>query len=1036
MKQLDEMFHLYNTLESFNTHKDLGVINPNSICFIVETSQIYTQGTFFGVSIKVFDELAKFVSDINDRLNNVEGVNDGDPDGTIGSLREVLKFLEGYSEDTNLKTIIDTLRTVLEIKITEGLNGKIDKDEKGYPGGVVPLNESGLISEQYLPSYVDDVLEFDDYDSLPSEGERGKIYVTLDNNLTYRWTGSTYVEVSKSLDIPVVRGTGIDSIAVNKDTNVASGNYSCAAGNATTASGTNSHAEGYNTTASGDMSHSEGRGTQAKGLASHVEGIQTVANNESEHAEGRYNVSNSDTISSIGNGEVGHRHNVFEAKKSGDILIADTHAEGEYYDKPMLNLQDELVDLNNKFIKEIDANGHEYVDLGLPSGTLWATCNVGASKPGDYGLFFSWGDNVGYTLEEGKQRTWNWVNYKYTANPEEKPSNKTVKISKYYKFLWSDEVEDGLPVRMYDIEDDIAHKVMGGDWELATIEQWTELRDNTKHTYISTTTKYGSRGLELTSLINGKVIFIPFSGKFESSYTSQNNNSNYWTKDYKWADTGHCVYLDSTHFSPSNIVVKCFGETSRAVINKQEKYLTKKEGFDLISENIYTINDIPGFIGHSTVFPTLMFPRIFPENCTINYRGVNGDILVMENGKIIETNMDLVITSTKSTSPYLKELTDVADGSPTLRVYTKSNNSSSYLSTTLALSTNKYKDLIIAGFSNITYFNGTNAFYEDTTLEFIDLKFFKGNVTNYTNAFRECITLKKIVLPDNIKSANTYGVFYGCVGLVEVENFPDELYGANNNLFAGCKHLEKINGKSEVKVTVTMTSDNPQHQWLLYNTSMKEADITFVLDFEKEPSINGHFGEAVGWSLTKRLKLTVTKTERTIKPNSTIYTWAPANYCIGLEDALFDFKDVEEGFTFQVPQLISSCTQCKKLTVYGAKIFSFKNTTVSAAFDPIGLVPPGNYKPNLKYMYLDFIGKCGSNNSTLRLDGARHWGEGGEHNRLSLVRTLVYNTEDLASQGLTQRIQLAKEVIDRLTDEEKAIIASKGYTLLEYVYNN
>ena len=46
--------------------------------------------------------------------------------------------------------------------------------------------------------------------------------------------------------------------------------------------------------------------------------------------------------------------------------------------------------------KEINNNGYGYVDLGLPSGTLWATCNVGASKPSDYGLYFQWGDIVGY----------------------------------------------------------------------------------------------------------------------------------------------------------------------------------------------------------------------------------------------------------------------------------------------------------------------------------------------------------------------------------------------------------------------------------------------------------------------------------------------------------------------------------------------------------------------------------------------------------------------------------------------------------------
>ena len=55
-------------------------------------------------------------------------------------------------------------------------------------------------------------------------------------------------------------------------------------------------------------------------------------------------------------------------------------------------------------------NGHEYVDLGLPSGTLWATCNVGATTPEDYGNYFAWG-------ETATKAVYNWSTYKYCNNP-------------------------------------------------------------------------------------------------------------------------------------------------------------------------------------------------------------------------------------------------------------------------------------------------------------------------------------------------------------------------------------------------------------------------------------------------------------------------------------------------------------------------------------------------------------------------------------------------------------------------------------------
>ena len=60
--------------------------------------------------------------------------------------------------------------------------------------------------------------------------------------------------------------------------------------------------------------------------------------------------------------------------------------------------------------KNINSNGFDYVDLGLPSGTLWATQNVGASKPSDYGLYFQWGDSKGYTKKQlGKDKMFTWA---------------------------------------------------------------------------------------------------------------------------------------------------------------------------------------------------------------------------------------------------------------------------------------------------------------------------------------------------------------------------------------------------------------------------------------------------------------------------------------------------------------------------------------------------------------------------------------------------------------------------------------------------
>ena len=81
------------------------------------------------------------------------------------------------------------------------LNSKVQQfiNSKGAPNGLASLNESGIIPSAQLPSYVDDVIEVDTFSNLPGTGESGKIYIVQDTNLTYRWSGTDYVEISKSL---------------------------------------------------------------------------------------------------------------------------------------------------------------------------------------------------------------------------------------------------------------------------------------------------------------------------------------------------------------------------------------------------------------------------------------------------------------------------------------------------------------------------------------------------------------------------------------------------------------------------------------------------------------------------------------------------------------------------------------------------------------------------------------------------------------------------------------------------------------------
>lgn len=101
--------------------------------------------------------------------------------------------------------VIDTKKIYLDVnaqRIQFGevdLDGVVTQDQIGAAGGVAPLNTSGQIDSSYLPGYVDDVIEYAGSSARPATGETGKIYVDTTTNKTYRWGGSSYVEISASL---------------------------------------------------------------------------------------------------------------------------------------------------------------------------------------------------------------------------------------------------------------------------------------------------------------------------------------------------------------------------------------------------------------------------------------------------------------------------------------------------------------------------------------------------------------------------------------------------------------------------------------------------------------------------------------------------------------------------------------------------------------------------------------------------------------------------------------------------------------------
>lgn len=90
------------------------------------------------------------------------------------------------------------------------LSGDIATSEKGVANGVATLDSTGKVPSSQLPSFVDDVLEYSTQNNFPSEGESGKIYVDLSTNTTWRWSGTTYIQIKGDIAIGEVTGTAAD----------------------------------------------------------------------------------------------------------------------------------------------------------------------------------------------------------------------------------------------------------------------------------------------------------------------------------------------------------------------------------------------------------------------------------------------------------------------------------------------------------------------------------------------------------------------------------------------------------------------------------------------------------------------------------------------------------------------------------------------------------------------------------------------------------------------------------------------------------
>ncbi|MCR5361898.1 MAG: DUF1566 domain-containing protein [Bacteroidales bacterium] len=212
-------------------------------------------------------------------------------------------------------------------------------------------------------------------------------------------------------------------------------------------------------------------------------------------------------------------------------------------------------------------NGHVYVDLGLPSNLYWATCNVGANSPEEFGSYYAWGETTawgeetqGTALNRGFgspsiKTTFDWGNYKFCAGS----FTSLTKYNTHDKFG----TVDGLCE--LDLADDAASVNWGGAWRMPTEADWNELREHCRWRW---RTYHGVGGYEVIGE-NGNSIFLPAAGcRSGDEICCVGAGGDYWSstlsKDYPYSAVdvrfySSGVYVDRRSFGRSN------GRSVRAV---------------------------------------------------------------------------------------------------------------------------------------------------------------------------------------------------------------------------------------------------------------------------------------------------------------------------------------------------------------------------------------------------------------------------------------------------------------------------------------
>ncbi len=291
----------------------------------------------------------------------------------------------------------------------------------------------------------------------------------------------------------------------------------------------------------------------------------------------------------------------------------------------------ELDSLVFEEVEPVNEETHEYVDLGLPSGTLWATCNIGSEAPEAYGDYFSWGETEPKDIYDTSH---------YKFNRGSGMMTKYCTVSSFGSGGMTDDLTELLP------EDDAATANWGKDWQMPSLAQVEELLDT-----FFTTSKWTSLndfyGIKITSKKNGNWIFLPASGYVDgNSIYRRGSFGSFWSRSLR-EDAPRDAYDSGYMWNVRPVRVEKIPRilVSEIILSNQALTLKPEETISITATILPADAFFPNIVWESSnemvayVDSEGMVTASFPGTCTITCRAKDGSGVYAECQVAVEEEM-------------------------------------------------------------------------------------------------------------------------------------------------------------------------------------------------------------------------------------------------------------------------------------------------------------------------------------------------------------------------------------------------------------